>query len=126
MPFIHIRSLPPARPLDVPAALEGLSRDFAAATGVGLDHVTATWSFLEAGHYAVGGQAAAEQPAETHPVLVELLAPDFNAAEKVEAMLTAVAEGLARHAGVPRGNIFIDAREARSRRVFDAGEIVRW
>lgn len=126
MPFIHIRSLPSARPSDVGAALEGLSRDFAAATGVGLEHVTATWSFFEPGHYAVAGCAAAEQPAETHPVLVELLAPDINSAETVETMLTAIAEGLVRHAGVSSGNLFVNAREARSGRVFDAGGIVRW
>ena len=126
MPFIHIRSLPPARPFDVGAALEGLSRDFAAATGVGLEHVTATWDFFEPRHYSVAGKAAAEQPAESHPVLVDLLAPDFNSAESVETMLTAVAEGLARHAGLPRGQVFVDARAARSGRVFDAGGIVRW
>ena len=126
MPFIHIKSLPPAEPLDTAALLEQLSADFAAATGIGVEHVTATWEWLEPGHYAVGGKVAREQPAGSHPLLVDLLVPDFNAADDVERMLIAIADSLATRAGVARDNIFINQRDARGGRVFDAGEIVRW
>lgn len=126
MPFIHIKSLPPAEPLDTAAVLEGLCADFARDTGIGVEHVAATWERLEPGHYAVGGKAASEQLAVSHPLLVDLLAPDFNAADDVERMLIAIAGSLAARAGVARDNIFINQREARSGRVFDAGEIVRW
>ena len=126
MPFIHIRSLPPAEPIDTAALLEQLSADFAAATGIGVEHVTATWEWLEPGHYAVGGTAASEQPARSHPVLVDLLVPDFNADDDVARMMTAVADSLAARGGIVRDNIFINQRDARSGRVFDAGDIVRW
>ncbi len=126
MPFIHIKSLPPAKPFDTAAILEQLSADFAAATGIGIEHVTATWEFFAPGHYAVGGKAACEQPAGSHPLLVDLLAPDFNADEDVERMLAAIADSLAARAGIARDNIFINQRDARSGRVFDAGELVRW
>ncbi len=126
MPFIHIKSLPPAEPLDTAALLEELCADFARDTGIGIEHITATWEWLEPGHYAVGGKAANEQPVGSHPLLVDLLAPDFNADDDVERMLIAIADSLAARAGVARGNIFINQRDARSGRVFDAGEIVRW
>lgn len=126
MPFIHIRALPFAEKPETAGLLEGLCGDFAAATGIGLEHVSATWEWLEPGNYAVGGKAATGQPDATHPLLVDLLAPDFNSAADVERMLTAIADSLAARAGIRRDNIFINQREARSGRVFDAGEIVRW
>ncbi len=126
MPFIHIKSLPLLEETDTAALLEQLSVDFAAATGIGVEHVTATWTWLEPGHYAVGGQAAREQPAGSHPLLVDLLTPDFNTDEDVARMLNAVADSLAARAGVARDNIFINQRAAHGGRVFDAGEIVRW
>ena len=70
--------------------------------------------------------AAARQPVDSHPFLVDLLAPDFNSGEEVETMLRAVASSLAKHAGTPLKNIFINHREAAPARVFDAGDLVRW
>ncbi len=56
MPFIHVRSLPLDKSFEVAAVLEGLTKDFAKGTGIGLEHVTATWEFLVPGHYAVAGK----------------------------------------------------------------------
>ena len=126
MPFIHVKSLPFNSHFDTSAALEGITRDFAKETGIGLEHVTATWEFLAPGHYAVAGRASSRQPRGSHPVLVELLAPDFNPGAKIEKMLAAVASSIAKRARIPVTNIFVNFRRARSRRVFDAGAIVRW
>ena len=126
MPFIHVRSLPFEEPLDVSALVESLTKDFAKATGVGLEHVTATWDFLPAGQYAVAGKAAQRQPRGSHPVLVDLLAPDFNSSDDVEGMLHSVASSISKRAKVPIVNIFINYRQAVSGAVFDAGEVVRW
>jgi phenylpyruvate tautomerase PptA (4-oxalocrotonate tautomerase family) len=126
MPFIHIKSLPLERPLDVRAVIEGLSEDFAAATGIDLEHVTVTWEFLLPGYYAAGGRSVMHQPRHSHPVLVDMLAPDFNAPETVETMLTAVAHSFSERTDIPVTNIFINHRAAQSGRVFDGGEIVRW
>ncbi|MDE0298994.1 MAG: hypothetical protein OXN17_10205 [Candidatus Poribacteria bacterium] len=126
MPFIHIKSLPFDKPRDVGDVLEGLTRDFAESTGVGLEHVTATWEFLPEGHYAVAGSAALHQPQASHPVLVDLVAPDFNSPENVETMLESVALCISKRAKVQKGNIFISYQGVGSRTVFDRGEVVRW
>jgi hypothetical protein len=126
VPFIHIKSLPPSEPLDVGVILEGFSRDFAEEVGIGLQHVHATWEFLQPRHYAVAGKVRDHQPSSSHPILVELLSPDFNDAKTIEAMLNCVASSLAKRARVPRSNIFINHRQARSGMVFDAGSVERW
>jgi hypothetical protein len=126
MPFIHVKSLPFDTSFDVDTVLEGVTKDFAKATGTGLEHVTATWEFLAPGHYAFAGQAAKHQPQGSHPVLVDLLAPDSNLAGEVEKMLSTVASSISKRAKVAITNIFINHRPAHSGMVFDAGEIVRW
>ena len=126
MPFIHVKSLPFDEPRDVGAVLEGLTRDFAESTGIKLEHVTATWEFLPEGHYAVAGSAALHQPQASHPVLVELVAPDFNSPEDVETMLETVASSISKCARVEMDNIFISYRGVSSGTVFDNGEIARW
>lgn len=126
MPFIHIKSLPFAEPLDTAALVEGLAKDFADGTGVAIEHVTATWEYFRPGHYAVAGKTASHQPQNSHPVLVDLLAPDFNSSEEVAQMLSTVAASIAKRAGIPIGNIFINCREAHAGMVFDAGEVMRW
>lgn len=126
MPFIHIRSLPFEPAIDIAPVVEALTRDFAEGTGVPLEHVTATWTFLPPGHYAVAGKAAARQPQASYPVLVELLSPDFDGPEKIGKMLKVVAASIAKRTGVPITNIFIDYRPAHAGSVFDAGKVVRW
>ncbi len=126
MPFIHIKSLPFAKSFDVGAVLEGLSQDFARETGIELKHVHATWEFLEPSHYAVAGKTRGRQPKSSHPLLVELLAPDFNDARTIETMLACVALSLSKRVDVARSNIFINHRQARSGMVFDAGSVERW
>ena len=126
MPFIHVKSLPLARSVDIGRVLEELSRDFAQACGVELKHVHATWEVMKPRHYAVAGRAAARQPKSSHPLLVDLLSPDFNDAKTIEAMLESVASSLAKRAGVSRENIFAHHRQARSGMVFDAGRVERW
>ena len=126
MPFIQVKSLPLNEPRDVGAVLEGLTRDFAESTGINLEHVTATWEFLPEGHYAVAGSAALHQPQASHPVLVELVAPDFNSPEDVETMLESVALCISKRAKVQMGNIFIRYAGVGSGTVFDGGEVVPW
>lgn len=126
MPFVHVRSLPFESPLSMSSVVEGITRDFANGTGVGLENVTATWDLVTPGHYAVAGQSASFQPSGTHPVLVDLLVPEFNAAEVIEKMLFVIASSISRRTGVPESNIFINCRTAASAHVFDAGKVERW
>lgn len=126
MPFIHIKSLPLDPPLNMSAVVEGITKDFAKGTGVGLEHVTATWEFLTAGNYAVAGAAQRNQPQATHPILVDILSPDFNPPEEIETMLHTVAKSVSERVKVPVSNIFINHRYAHSGMVFDAGKVVKW
>jgi hypothetical protein len=126
VPFIHVRSLPLAGSFDVGAAVRAITRDFAVGARVEARHVTVTWEVIEPGHYAHAGKTATGQPARSHPVLVELLAPDFHDDESVERMLVTTAEAVAAQAGVPPENVFVEFRAARAGRVFDEGAIARW
>jgi phenylpyruvate tautomerase PptA (4-oxalocrotonate tautomerase family) len=126
MPFIHVRSLPLASDIDLTEAVSAISREFAAAADTDLAHVTVTWELIEPGHYGHAGQTAPTQPAGSHPVLVELVAPDLNSPERVELMLRTSAAAVARQAGVGAENVFVEHRPARPGQVFDQGEVVRW
>ena len=105
---------------------DGMAEGVQCATRIDLEHVTATWEILTPHHYAVAGETAACQLLDSHPVLVDLLAPDFNSPETVQTMLEAVAQSVAGVSGVALRNVFVNYREAHAGQVFDAGEIVRW
>lgn len=126
MPFIHIKSLPFEKPIDVSGVIVGISNDFAKTVGVEVEHITVTWEFLQPGHYASAGRISLYKPDDSHPVLVDLLAPDFNSQSQIELMLLATADSISKHAQVSRQDIFINYRQAHSGMVYDAGEIVRW
>lgn len=126
MPFIQIKSLPFEQGREIGAVLTAVSRDFSEQVGIDIAQVTATWEYLESWHYAAGGRTAVNQPEDSHPILVDLLVPDFHPPEVVQKMLECVAGSIADRARVPTNNIFINVRQARSGQVFDAGEIVRW
>jgi len=126
MPFIFVKSLPFDGSFDASAVVEAVTMDFAEGTGTAPEHVTVIWELLPKGHYAVAGQAMEHQPQSSHPLLVEILAPDFNSADEIEKMLSTAASSISKRARVPIANIFINHRSAHAGMVFDAGEIVRW
>jgi hypothetical protein len=111
MPFIHIKTLKTAKAYKAPVT--AIAKDFAKATGIGLEHITVSWELFDTLHGST-------------PVIVDLLAPDFNSRRTVFTMLHAVAESISKRTKVPLDQIFINYREARSGRVFDAGKVVRW
>ena len=126
MPFIHIKSLPFETAIDIQSAVEAITLDFAKGTDVAAQHVSATWEFFNPGHYAVAGKAPKSQPMNSHPILVDLLAPDFHSKGHIEKMLTIVAESVSEQLGVSINNVFVNHRQAASGMVFDQGKIVRW
>ncbi|HEV2812931.1 MAG TPA: hypothetical protein VGW10_06720 [Solirubrobacteraceae bacterium] len=126
MPFVHVRSLPIAGDFDPAAALPAISRAFSHDTGIDEERVTVTWEMIAPHHYAHAGATATEQADDSHPVLVDVLAPDFHPAERIEAMLRSVAASVASAAGVGATNVFVAFSAARSGHVFDDGDVVRW
>ncbi len=126
MPFIHIKSLPFESPLDVPAVITGIARDFAKENEIPLEHVHVTWDYFEPGHFAKGESAPEFQPESPHSVLVDLLTPDFNAPDMIGTMLRTLAQSLSGRTGIPLHKIFINHRQAFSGMVFDDGNVVEW
>ena len=126
MPFIHINSLPLEKSIDFPRIIEGISIDFSKKVGIELYHVHTTWEFFLPGHYAKGDVAPGCQPQKRHPLIVDLLTPDFNDNTVIAVMLTTIADSISERVGFPKNNIFINHRQAHSSMVFDDGNIVQW
>ncbi|MGF1642037.1 MAG: hypothetical protein ACFCUJ_00225 [Thiotrichales bacterium] len=126
MPVIQIKSLPFNEPKDIGKLIQAVSVDFARDAAVALKYVSVTWELLPPDSYAVAATTQAEQPRSTHPILVELLTPDFNTNDQISLMLESLAQAIARHAGVRLENIFIVQHAAKSGRIFDSGKILRW
>ncbi len=126
MPVISIKSLPFAEEKNIACILEGISKDVSKSAGVDIIHFTVTWEYLSPGHYAVSGNAKDCQPMEMHPILVDVLAPDFNSCGNKDIILKSIARSLSARAEIPQDNIFIHYCQANSGMVYDAGDIVRW
>ncbi|MDJ0881610.1 MAG: hypothetical protein QNJ56_08170 [Gammaproteobacteria bacterium] len=126
MPFIHIHSLPLEPDRDIPALLSGLNQAFSTETEIPLEHIHSTWNFIAPGYYAKGKNTPSKHPAYHHPLLVELLTPDFNNPQTITIMLECIAHTLAQLASWPVDNIFINHRQAHAGSVFDDGQIVQW
>ena len=126
MPMVMIQSLPLGDGINMPVTLRSLCEHVAAAGHVELAHVSANWRYLTIGGHAVGGVSADLQPRDSHPVMAELMTPDFYPDARIEAMLTTIAEQISAHAGVTLTNVFVTHRAVHSGRVFDNGRIVYW
>lgn len=126
MPVIQVRALPMEPPLDTAAVLRRISADFARHAGIDESFVSLSWTWLQPGHYVCGGVAAEVQPQATHPLLVDLLVPEFHDTASAVRLLRVLAATLSEHTGVSLRNIFIELRLARSGRVFDDGVVVGW
>lgn len=126
MPLILIKSLPFLQKRDISAIIEGVSKDVSHSAGVDIRHFTVTWEYLKPGHSAVCGEAKEFQPMNEHPILVDVLAPDFNSCGNKDVILSSIASSLSYRADIPQNNIFISYNQAHSGMVYDAGEIVRW
>ena len=126
MPFIRIESLPFEQAFEVPDIVRAINRELAAVTAIDLDHLHTCWSFVPRGCYAKGDSSPEYQPELNHPLIVDLLAPDFIDDAIIKLMFETIADSISRHASFPRQNIFINHRIARSGRVFDDGSVVDW
>lgn len=126
MPIIQIKSLPFETEPDVCGMIEATMQDFSRDTGVSLENLSITWEYIPAGHYGVAGQAAWNQPRESHPMLVELITPDLHSADEISTYLEQLGAILAERVGVPVENIFITHRAVKSGTVLDGGSIRRW
>jgi len=126
MPIVHVRALPSHEPVEVRTVVEGLAEDIADATGIDVERISVIWTWLAPGQYAHGGTAGAALSDDEHPVIVDVRLPDSHPQERIERLLLAVADGLARRVGVARENVHAHAWTIPSGRVLSEGRIERW
>ena len=124
MPIVRIAALPQAEGVDVATALATVATELAALLGEPAHGTWATWETIEPGRYAEGASAPASQPRDTHPPLVRLLAFEGKPREQVEAMLTCVADVLARELRLEPGNVFVVYEEAGAGRLYTGGAVI--
>ena len=125
MPIIKVTSLP-FENQDSASWPVQVCEHFARSTEIPLKHVSATWQLLPHGHYAHAGVRAQYQPSDSHPVIVEIMLPDFYALDRVEKIIHAAVEAVGFASKLPKQNIFVQVNRARAGAVYDEGRIVRW
>ncbi|MGF1787665.1 hypothetical protein L4D00_17875 [Photobacterium swingsii] len=127
MPLIRIKSLPfSQQEVPIPQVLNSLSRAVSAATDIDPHHIMLTWDYIPAGHYVHGGKAVHQQPINTHPILIDLIAPNFNTEQQIASILELIASTLIEQVPVAKNNIFINFTPAYSDGVYDSGQVVEW
>jgi len=123
MPVVEIRALPQRPPVDVGAVLGRVCLDLARALGIREKGVWATWSPLAGGAYVEGSDVVADQPRDTHPPTVRILARE-DRPERIALMLQTVAASVAEALGLEPGNVFVVYEVLKDGRVFSGGGIL--
>lgn len=127
MPCITIKSLPLVRQIDLKETVEGLCSDFAKANDMSIEVVSLAWDFFLPDCYAYHGISAQSQSDTTHPLMVEIYAPDlYQTNGSVSRMMTTLAESIELRTGISKSNVFIRFSGASRGEVFEAGEVVMW
>ncbi len=125
MPFVHIKSLPVVNSgFEISDALSTISSHLSMATDIPCEYITVTWEYFECGHYLVGSNHGHYHDS-AHPLIINVLIPDFNSDGAIKRVMNAVTESLGL-LGFEKEEIFINLNLARSGMVYDKGEIIRW
>ncbi len=122
MPLLQVRALPQKNPIRIPQALKKACAAIVEAYGCTPGEVWATYDEIRSGFYIEGQQAVAQQPAETHPPLAELLCFEGKPQDVIEKTLAATARALGEGLGTGK-NVFVTYREVKSGQVI-AGDII--
>lgn len=123
MPVIRISALPQKDESTIPAVLSGLCLAAARVLGCPPRTVWATWETLKEGWYVEADSAAAIQPHDTHPPLVEVFLKEGRPADVREQLLSTLALEICRGLGIEEGNAFITLREVKSGDVYTGGSV---
>jgi hypothetical protein len=116
VPVVRIRALP-QQGVDLRAVSITVANAVATQLGEDARGSWVTWETVDA--YAEGGVAPGEQPHDTHPPIVTILA-DARPPDVVERMLRAVGDTLVRELGLEPGNVFVTREEVDPARLYDA------
>lgn len=114
-----VRITAPKIDVDAPAVLAAVSRDVAAATGLGEELVTYYWQTFDAVH-CMG------KPAKDKPLFVDLYVPGFFTDAQVAGMMTAIAESLAKHTRMDKKWVFVHTHFPLQGQVYISGQVSHW
>lgn len=126
MPLVRIKSLPFEQEVRIPQVISALSQAVSDAANIEQHHIMVTWEYLAQSHYVHDGKVTDTQPVNTHPLLVDLIAPNFNTEKQIASMLELIAHTIAEQVPIAKSNIFINFTPAYSDGVYDEGHVVEW
>ncbi len=125
MPIVRIHCLP-KEGLDPGLAVRGITSALVEATDIAPENISVVWLTTLADHYSHAGALAATQPRATHPILVDLLAPDFHRAHTVHAIMKCLVREVAALAAVDPENVTVVHYPVGSGQVYDQGRLINW
>jgi phenylpyruvate tautomerase PptA (4-oxalocrotonate tautomerase family) len=135
MPIIQVHALPQPPAVAIPDVLRELTASLAAACGIPVEHVWATWHTIEPGHYVVGAapvdaQPTARpappprvQPPDSHDPIVHVLAFQGRPPDVIARALTALARVLTTCLGLAEGTAFITWTDLQPGCVYTGGAV---
>lgn len=126
MPLIQIKSLPFESEKNIGKILKEISEEFSDHMQISEKQVIVTWNYINADQYSYQGKLAENTEKSTHPILVDLIAPDFNSVERIQEMMMCISKSIEKYSDIPESRIFILYRAAQSGFVLDEGNIVEW
>jgi phenylpyruvate tautomerase PptA (4-oxalocrotonate tautomerase family) len=122
MPVVRIEAVAQPEDVDLERVLGALCTEIADLLGERPERTWATWKTVD--HYAEGERGEIAQPHSTHPPLVTVTAFEGRPPEQIAAMLSLVADVLARELFLEPGNVFITYEEAHRGRLYTGGQVL--
>jgi hypothetical protein len=122
VPILEVTGLRPPADIDLRAALSAVCTEVAALLGEAASGTWAIWRTAD--EYVEGTVGVDTQPATTHPPRVRVIAFEGKAGEQIAAVITCVADALARELKLEQGNVFVTYEEATSGRLYTGGQVV--
>jgi len=104
--------------LDVVAVMQAVGRDLGTGAGLGPELVTYYWQTFDA-------IVLAGKPGTDKPLFVDLYVPCFMPQDKVEKVLTVLADSFAKHTGITQKWIFIHTHFPKENQVYIDGQVMR-
>ncbi|WP_318491107.1 hypothetical protein [Photobacterium leiognathi] len=126
MPLIAIKALPFETQVEIDDALKSLSEQIAIQCEISLEHIMITWEWINNDHYIHNGEVVEKQQQITHPVLIELTAPNYYSQQNIVFLMELIAKDISSNLPVNKGNIFISFTPAYSDGVYDHGSVINW
>lgn len=124
MPVFQIQALP--LPEDSPSPthiLKSLCAHISSTCKIDLEHISATWSDLQPGHYISGSYDESQTTSQSHPMIVHLTCFDQKDPEKIDLILRQSGTYLEDALNLP-GGVFILYHCANAGHVFSHGQVI--